>query len=1607
MSTCSTIQAIKIRNSLEEYFEIWNPTKDTFQLADLEKSIASDSKINNFKLKDYLIVPEINTTVINLFNAHLFSEVADIIPATSDESLHTKSNVVKDFSSNTIVDLFHALPLAKLKFEQDINGELIKEILIGDPSISTYVKNNGELTNNFNKVKNNKFRQIQEFLKGKGKLLGEVDNLYDENGNIKNYTYYKTIMTTLSDYFFRGNFEMMESYSGKKIPNINLDLVEDKDIYDAYNNGILLSNFDSVINIYFKGLVDVNFNYFNNLLSNVGTNDKYTLKIEGIKTAYWKSDDHASEGSENMEDKLTKLLISSIPSFNKKGLKTQSYLEMKDFYLFAAQLSNFELLHGNELRNTQDSTFKYFNITSGETLIWYLNNIIDAVQNKPGSIEALKNHFQANINFIYSLKNFLESPEYNIATKEKNSKISVVSILTQAINNNFGASYIKYNAEGKYVIQEMYKQDFNNIQLNNTVLSKLLGNFNKVNFYNLEESQEKGKVNEEKVKFDSLFTGLEDTSLAINIPRKVKADIGSYIKSKTGIFIHYIAFNDIIRDLEKESSTDEQMTVVKLKNNLIGMMSALNQDFGKAEFKNAVKDGIINNASKGDVTAGDYLKATVSDTTFKAITNAYLINFIMKPLMNVETLTGEKLPTFKTATLTYKDTELFELQRNFEQNNPEGKFKSSLLGTDATTIVNGKSINTGVILGTGTRLEATNKDKNKSAFKFSVSESYMADFQFDFLRNIVKNKAFSIMIGNYADKNTVLTKIISANHRWGKDKEPVITKNIDEILELVRSQGRDYYYDTLYKVFTDYSVILNALGEKNSIDLVNFEKSFDSNVKEINRILSKNNSRDLIERYINKVGNTNNVSLTEELHYSKYGNITSLNQLLVDNFRIFSDSNKNGLFFGKEGFVMMQEANLVSKFREFNKNLPKGPDNLNFVPNIKEEDIQEYLKVLNIDQEPVVKKVGRKSKEQIKEENKDYTSLLINEKLNPLVRKWQWLNALYRNEYLFISAKGEYMHPHKIKGFEYRGDSEKINWEQYTKESSGRLISMAKRNVLFTATIESPVRNSQLGVPDEINQAVIDDHKADLFNYTGERKSNQDAHDGSSYIDYVYSLMIDASYPGKGYSGTKKQFGTYITPNGVAIKKDAESIISNDKILNSKNSSVKFLNNKKQMLGINIGTLNMSTTKTFNNQYFYIENGINYSIRQLEIKDNMYIMHLSKKVNGNWKAIGEPKRGQFNTLFDLWQAFGGQYSTDKEGNFNEGSNELLYEVVTTPDAQGKFPLKSKIIHIISNISGVKAGATNVNSKEYWTKDKGNKLAYTTYDSRFMGPQLDATHESDQSQIKEVTQVISALSQNGNTAHLAREAYQDIANVIKKSTEKYAKYMTPALNSNGEMAINTEELYKYLSDKFIQTVENSKGDNIAKVLVQAFSKDVRIPFSNQNFFVSFVRDIITRMNNEFITRYYSGTGAILIPSHGIIQLYDIPLEDGTYRIVTQADLAKEAIKKYIPKEGIIESNDTIIDNYINNLLQPTKVTWDKIQLGDIVIVPMKVKNTLMHSDGVTPVEIEEEIDISITLSNPELYYQYKLGATDLEVFKVNNVPRDLKPSNISFNIGATS
>jgi hypothetical protein len=268
--------------------------------------------------------------------------------------------------------------------------------------------------------------------------------------------------------------------------------------------------------------------------------------------------------------------------------------------------------------------------------------------------------------------------------------------------------------------------------------------------------------------------------------------------------------------------------------------------------------------------------------------------------------------------------------------------------------------------------------------------------------------------------------------------------------------------------------------------------------------------------------------------------------------------------------------------------------------------------------------------------------------------------------------------------------------------------------------------------------------------------------------------------------------------------------------------------------------------------------------------------------------------------------------------------------------------------------------------------------FTTYENRHMGPQLDAGHEADASEIKEVTQVVSALAQNGNTAHLAQEVYENLASTIKKAAAPYKKYL----------GNKTDDLYNYMARKFIDKMSKSDNVSLAKNILESLPKDLQVPFSNQNFFQAFVKDVISRMNDEFITRYYRGIGAVLNPSHGIIKLF----EDSNGNVIKQEDLAKAAFADYQLNTIMYQlnsSNEEIIKQYLEKTYPSKPVHASEIQPGDSYDIVLNV-------DGL-------DLKTTHTLDTIEKYYKFKKEFAGQTIMKSFSVPRDLKPSEITFEI----
>ena len=1560
--------------SIEKFEEILSDlalnSSNLTSIAEIDEFLSEDY---GFKLEELLNSPD-NQELVNDLTyllKNVFNLDYDHLLNRQLNEIALNNNIITIFRSPEITPLFHTMNIAENYFEKSINEKIVKVALLGSESDTRFVFSDKQFNSNIKTLKNKLLNNIRLFLKL------PLTSLYDEEGNFirDNYSEYQYTLQLLETKLKEG--AQIKSYSGNTIPLLgtNLNNSNQRNILDVYNSAIFLTNFDNIIEKYFKDIIEVDFSTYNSFEDSPTNSNKYSLRIKGLETTYFKDNTHDSNSVEYNGTKLSKLLISSIPQLNKEGEATGEYLSINDFYRFSALLKEFELLNYNSLKKSFDDWVP-FNEDSFKMIDWYLDKIQEFHLNRVNGLESLKifkNYFDNSLEFVNSIKSFFE--QNNLKIKEANNQGSVKSILNQVINNCTGSTYLTYNASsGEFEVTDLYKQNANETSIQNSI-------YNKLAISTSIFSKEK----DESI-LTNLFKTLPsniDCNYKNNLPKDIFNNIDKAINYKLGLTLTY---DNIFKMLSELSDKEGMLTRERLKSYFINMYSIANKSLPAIEENENFKNSFPDKVKSESFVITELVNLPIT----REIIHRFMDSYMAKPIMNISTLSGEKIPVYKVVNLVNNDVSLMRShEEQFKNKNYKNIFTSS---TDP------------VLLNSGTKLELTTKNANKSAFKFSASESFTSNFIYDYHKaiDLAKTKSsetgipngFFIMLGNYSDKVSVPLKQINVNTKLDNSNVPIIAEKMSTILNKVRSQSYDYYSDLMQNIFEQYNNLFSLIGKDEKLDL-NFKESntiFDNNINIISKYLIENSlSNDLKIAFDKEDPNNRNLNFIEELHYSKYSNseysLIGLNQTIVNYYKIFNDVN----IFNQ--FVKDQEDLFTSKYNDYFNNSKV----IDFQTDISSNEMKRFC--INS---------GENYDNYILNYTENNQNLLLgsNGSLNPLLKRWIWINALFRNEYLYMSTKGEYMHPHKLDNLEYtllkvKSNNGKIstlpikyNFEaikgNFYKEIGGRLITMAKRNVAFTSTFELPVRSYNFGIPEKINAAVINDFKSEVYNILGETK-NQEVHDGSSIINYLYSKMVNASYPTKGYKNTKKQFGTLISAFGSGVKKDAETVLTNALIRNSANSLIRLKNIQRKMLSIPIDEISIPNNDIGIKDKLFIKNGKFYSIISYEIS-NGNISVFTNQVDKNLNYINSEKFNYKATdLYSLWEAFGGEDSIDNNFEFSEGSNDLLYNLITSYKPEENYPLRDKMIHIVSSKSAWKSGATNINSSESWVNT--TSLMFSTFEHRQMGIQLDANHDPEESQVREVSQVVSALAQSLSTMNIANQVYNDLAIVIKNAAEPYKGIVIK--NES------TDKIYNYIAKKFFESVVNSKNSNLAKTIIESFPADMLIPYSNQHFYNLFIRDIISRMNSEFITRYYSGIGVVLNPSHGMVQLY----EDNKGNVYTQEDIKKKALYNYNPtyeydennniildsnnkpKEKIL-SNEEILSNYIQDNFKAEEVKVEELNPGDSVII--------------------EEVPLFIeTLDTIEKYIDFKNKYKGKIVKKSYSSPRDLKPTEITFKLLVTN
>lgn len=466
--------------------------------------------------------------------------------STADRLVEPKSNIIESTASSEITDMFHGIPAGELFFRGRVNRQVSVNAWLGRPDAKTYVGDTETVSKNMQELKNDLFINIQNFLISKNLLEGVKSARELFNGGEVDYDYYKKVMKAAGEFFFEGDFTMLNSYTNKKVPDISDGVAITDVIYEVYSDLIFLANFDSVIAKQFGHMIQISILDVDNLKGNV-KHDKYKLKFSPQSNMYWSNNSHSEEGVQSANFKLAEMIINTIPAYDKKGNQTTHYMENKDMYLLAAIIAQFELLHGNELLNDDASGYQYLAENSPEQFEWYLENIMESFRDRGTHAAILKQAFLPYANIIHSLHNFMHDETLNIAAKEKTADITVKEILGQILTNSYGAVYHIYNSD-QLTIQQMFSQDFNATGIHNTVLANMRTKAHDVNYFQIDpKKSQSGNAN-----FEALFEGVDlsqDITELIGSNINFTNQLGKYLYDKLGIKIDRDTLLDTAREL--------------------------------------------------------------------------------------------------------------------------------------------------------------------------------------------------------------------------------------------------------------------------------------------------------------------------------------------------------------------------------------------------------------------------------------------------------------------------------------------------------------------------------------------------------------------------------------------------------------------------------------------------------------------------------------------------------------------------------------------------------------------------------------------------------------------------------------------------------------------------------------------------------------------------------------------------------------------------------------------------------------------------------------------------------------------------------------------------
>lgn len=634
--------------------------------------------------------------------------------------------------------------------------------------------------------------------------------------------------------------------------------------------------------------------------------------------------------------------------------------------------------------------------------------------------------------------------------------------------------------------------------------------------------------------------------------------------------------------------------------------------------------------------------------------------------------------------------------------------------------------------------------------------------------------------------------------------------------------------------------------------------------------------------------------------------------------------------------------------------------------------------------------------------------------LNPILNAYMMTDIIYANEYVALATGDCFGHPNK--GGETEEEVEAL-----------RLVAANKRNVIYGASIHAFSHNlsGNRGVNKRINVSVVKDIKASVWNMIGGLKNKSiddsiDSMDGSG-VQSIYEAILEQESLKDAAAGVDEKtiLGWQDKYHGTQILlKWAVYALTNERRRASRNSSVNgeaiFRKMHSMMFNRMLDMADLFSKHVSSDIYFKdFESGKHYKIIDVETKGTKQARRIIE-VNTSGREIGTiqyldnrnriyntideiaDENLTYNTLYDLDQFFGGcdeESLIDGELRYTDRGNHIVTDIICENH------LKDYFVSYIVNESAIKVGATNINQSDV-LDDNDLELDIMEMSTEYGGLQMNAEHELEDSDVSEMTQMISALMEKGFSYEIVKQIYGDIGAVV---LDALSNIKTAIANSGSDPS----KLKVIFGRALIEAY--AKGDRDTLGLAQAFLvkaekylrendiKDFTFPFSGATINPSFIATVSSMITKKGIRRKYSGVAAVLTPSYNMIQVY------GNGKLLDKYADEIRAWKAEHPEYAGVSIKSLMNDIEINGELNPF-IELDPNKEFDfedtIVIRKWAVTDDgkyIINPDGSHVYNPDYETEVIDSYEKYDFYKNVYDGP--IRIFK--SKPRNLKGSNVTF------